>query len=452
MSNRTSTITLFEHQKRAYAELGWDADHSALAQIEQLNEAADTTLLQLGYRHLKATQFVGVLRLGDVTVQILPKIDYDPGGDPEAALESQLHRSAVQSATRNLLHFLSYTQDIQVREQDVASLLARRSDWFEILTRLFAANLHREMKRGVERAYVRKEEALRVIKGRWQLERQLTQHPHVKHIFDVVYDEFLADTCLNRVFRFVVERLLLRTQDRQNQRLLRDLREWLSEVTKVGRICQADLEAVHFTRLNERFRPSFNLARLFIENRAFQLSTGLRRTFAFVFDMNRLFEEFVYRFIERNRRRVLPDRWHDLRITAKASDRSVYLAEKLPGGRRLFRLVPDILFSKRSGQPVLVVDAKYKQLDHESRQWGVSERDVYQMLAYTTRLGCSNTVLLYPRWVGAPEHPMTIEIVGQDNRLVIASVNLRQSLDEPNNLIREMRQIFEEVTYYGTRP
>jgi 5-methylcytosine-specific restriction enzyme subunit McrC len=308
------------------------------------------------------------------------------------------------------------------------------------------------MKRGVERTYVQKEEALRVIKGRWQLERQLTQHPHVKHIFDVAYDEFSPDTPLNRVFRFVVERLLLRTRDRQNQRLLRDLHQWLSKVEGISRVSQAHLEAIHFTRLNERFRPAFNLARLFIENRAFQLSAGLQRTFAFVFDMNRLFEEFVYRFIECHRRRVLPSGWRGLRITYKMSGHTIYLAEKLPDRQQMFRLIPDILFSRRSGQPILVADAKYKQLDKGSRQRGVSERDVYQMLAYTTRLDCSNTVLVYPRWVGSPEHPLTIEIVDQDNRLVVAGVDLRQPLNEPENLICEMRQIFEEVPYDGATP
>lgn len=445
------TITLFEHQKRAYTELQWGLDDPALEQIERLNEAAGAELMRLGRSYLKATQFVGVVRLEDVTLQVLPKIDYDPLGDPEAELRSRPYQTAVRSATRNLLHLLSYTQDIRIREQDVASLLARRSDWFELLTRLFALNLHRIMKRGPERAYTRKEETLPVIKGRWQLERQLTRHPHVKHVFDVVYDEFSPNTPLNRVFRFVVECLLLQTQDRQSQRLLRDIHQWLSDVERIGHVSAADLDAIYFTRLNERFRPTFNLARLFIENRAFQLSAGLQRTFAFVFDMNRLFEEFVYRFVERHRRRILPDGWRDLRITAKSSGRTVYLAEKVPGGEQVFRLVPDLLFTKRSDRPVLVLDTKYKQLDQTRRQWGVSREDVYQMLAYTTRLDCPDMVLLYPRSPRSPRGPLTVRIVGQRSRLIVAIVSLRQPLDEPADLIQDMRQIFKEIPYDGAR-
>jgi hypothetical protein len=74
------TITLFEHQKRAYTELGWGLDHPALEAIEELNSGTSADLVKLEHKHLKATQFVGVIRLGEITLQILPKIDYDPRG------------------------------------------------------------------------------------------------------------------------------------------------------------------------------------------------------------------------------------------------------------------------------------------------------------------------------------------------------------------------------------
>ncbi|MCP4548427.1 MAG: hypothetical protein GY835_18375 [bacterium] len=139
-----STITLFEHQKCPYDELGWGPRHPAVAQIERLNQTCGVELVRLGHNHLRATQFVGVIRVGETTLQILPKIDFK--GSADAQTDSIPYRAALGSATRNLLYLLSYTQDLQVKEQDVSPLLAQRSDWFELLTRLFALNLHRLIK------------------------------------------------------------------------------------------------------------------------------------------------------------------------------------------------------------------------------------------------------------------------------------------------------------------
>ena len=102
-----ATITLFEHQTRLYSDLGWDPYHPALEQLRLLNEACGAELIHLGHRQLRATQFVGVIRLGETTLQVLPKIDFDPTGNADALEDSVPYQAAVSSATRNLLYLLS---------------------------------------------------------------------------------------------------------------------------------------------------------------------------------------------------------------------------------------------------------------------------------------------------------------------------------------------------------
>ena len=143
-------ITFFEHQSRLYSELGWTADHTAISHIERLNADAGDDLLLVGRHGLRARQHVGVLRVGGLTLQVLPKIDWEAGSNVDAPIDSPDHRTAVRSATQNLLHLLSYTHDLEIREQDVAPLLAQRADWFELLTRLFAINLHRLVQQGLD--------------------------------------------------------------------------------------------------------------------------------------------------------------------------------------------------------------------------------------------------------------------------------------------------------------
>ena len=443
------TVTLFEYQRRSYADLGWDGDHPALAKLEQLNEDAGAELIHLGRTYLRATKFVGVIRVGETTLQILPKIDYEDVGSSDAQVGSIPYQMAVESATRNFLYLLSYAQDLQIKSQDIAPLLTHRSDWFELLTRLFASELHRQMKQGLHRSYVQLEESLRVMRGRWQLDRQLTRRPHVRHLFDVVYDDFSPDTLLNRIFQYVARCLLLHSREPGNRRLLRDLSRWLVDVEKLGEIPQADLDLVHFTRLNERFRPAFNLARLYVENQAFQLAAGKVHTFAFVFNMNRLFEKFVYGFIERHRRQILTDRWAEVRLREQAKGKPTYLAEKLPDGKRVFRLQPDILFTSPSGRAVLILDTKYKQLADRRRQLGIAESDMYQMLVYAVALDCPQTLLLYPQRASSLPRSARFETLGYPHSVMAATINLRRSLERPDELIRELNGILKEVCHNG---
>src|SRR5262249_35859454 len=139
-------------------------------------------------------------------------------------------RQRAREATRNLLHLLRIAGDVPVREQGLASLLRRDMDWFEILTRLFATHLREEWQRGASRGYLLVEDDLPTLKGKWRI-TELIRRPARDHQFAVAYDEFTTDIPLNRVFRFVVERLWGITRDSENRQMLGELRQWLDEVT-----------------------------------------------------------------------------------------------------------------------------------------------------------------------------------------------------------------------------
>jgi 5-methylcytosine-specific restriction enzyme subunit McrC len=439
------TITLFEHQARSYESLGWSTNHPAVNELERLNKSCGEEMLRLGRGELRASHFVGVLRTSTSTIQILPKIDYDPDGNAEAE-QGSARLNAEHSAMRNLLYMLSYTRDLQVREQDVASLLTQSSDWFELLTRLFASDLHRLMQRGMDRSYVFVEDTLPVMRGRWEIGRQLTRRPHVRHLFDVVYDEFSSDTPLNRVFRHVVDRLLPRSQNLESRRMLRDLRDWMSEVGSREAITAHHLDraAASITRLNNQFLPAFNIARMFIENEALQLTAGSKDVYAFVFDMNVLFEEFIARFISRHKQRVLPTAWRTLQVETQSRGNPLYLADRLPNRGPAFRLRPDLLLKSPSGKVYVILDTKYKRLKASDGQPSSSE-DVYQMLAYSTRLSCPRVVLLYPQQAGAESMRLEYEIKESRDRFLVATVNLRRPLIEPNGLIDELKGIVQPL-------
>ena len=322
-------LTLFEHETKPFP---WD-DHSRTA-LARLNRAKGDDILLPAFTRdgrpaVRATQYVGVVRLGRETVQVLPKIYRHVD-------------AAEEEAARNLLHLLAVAQDLPIREHALAPLLRRRSDWFEVLTRLFAARLTDAWQRGVIRGYVPcEEDASPTLRGRWRLVDQL-RRPERRHLFAVTFDEFTPDNPPNRVLRFVVERLWTLTRDGDNRRALSTLRAWMDEVTLPSFVSLADAQPSGLARLHPSYVPLLSLARLFLDGGSLQLSGGSHETFAFVFDMNRLFESFVFRFLQRHRADVLPDALSGCALLPQTSGAATHLARR--DGRPVFRLAPDLAF------------------------------------------------------------------------------------------------------------
>jgi 5-methylcytosine-specific restriction enzyme subunit McrC len=65
-------------------------------------------------------------------------------------------------------------------------------------------------------------------------------------------------------------------------------------------------------------------------------------------------------------------------------------------GTEAFRLKPDIVVMHRSGQTLLIADAKWKLIDADDAAHTISAGDVYQMLAYARRYEVNEVVLIYP--------------------------------------------------------
>jgi len=443
-------ITLFEHQRWRYEALGLTPEHKAVAALNALNERLappdrpGAPIIALGLHELRSTQFVGVVRAGPVTFQVLPKIDWV--GNTDAAQGTPEFAQAVTSAQQNLMYMLSYVFDLETKAKDVAGLSSQELDWFELLTRLFAQELHHQVQVGMAHSYVVQEETLPVIRGRWDLARQALKRPGQWFPFETRYDEFSPDTPLNRIFRFVAHRLLWQTRDAVNRQLLLDIDAWLEPVQLVQTVASDMLQQAFFTRLNGRFRPAFNLARLFLSGLTPQLRHGQEQVFAFVFDMNRLFERFVALFLQRHRATVFPQAWQDARLGIQSTLADAYLAQWEDGGH-LLHLEPDILFmTPEQNRTFLILDTKYKQLDLTRNNLNIQDGDLYQMLAYSVQFNCPRIVLLYPQSATHPGSTQRqLSLPAAETQIFIRTINLRRKIDVlEKSLMNEFHQMFAD--------
>ena len=133
-----------------------------------------------------------------------------------------------------------------------------------------------------------------------------------------------------------------------------------------------------YGRMNEQYREPHELAWLILDALGIDdlFASGSPRCFAFLLDMNRLFESFVTRWL----RQILDD--EPFQVTPQRRDRTIlWHADE---ARPYAAVIPDVVI-ERHGAPgcLLPIDAKYKLYDQRS----IAASDIYQTFLYAYAFG-----------------------------------------------------------------
>jgi len=396
-------------------------DEGAISKIEYFNRKRKKEIIQVLRNGIRATSYVGLFSIGKKTVQILPKISTS---------------STEDYTVKNLLYMLSYTRNIDISEVEISKLCERKkADFFEIIIYLFARNLLELLKKNFRKSYKETEENLRFIKGRILFHENLKTNVLHKNQIYCNFSDFSEDFLLNQIFRYASWLLMNITKDSENYRILRELDFMLSDIS-FKRIKSTDFEALHLDRLNYCYKPVVDLAKLFVVNSTVELSYDKLETFSFLFDMNDLFEQFITGFITKNKSKLIPGK-----SDVKYHDKSRYLVDY---PRSLFMLIPDILISCDGKK--LIIDTKYKLLNPEDRKLGISQPDLYQIVAYALKHDCSSIVLLYPAHLVdlfqvVSEEPYIVRYDGKEIKVFIKTVDLSVDMQKQKDTILEQLKL-----------
>ena len=311
---------------------------------------------------LHAGQVVGVLAVPGATVEILPKIE---GSEPVAV-------------RRALTRMLAVAWDLPIADSEPALLATQRADLLEILIRLFADRLLVAVRRGLPHRYRQREDDVQFLRGKVDIPRQLTRHTVRPDRLACRFEELSVDTPLNRVLKAAVARLASVSASDTN---LRRLAELSARFEFVGRSSVPAREPVRLDRTNTAFHRLYQLARALLGREWQSTTSGASEGFGLLFPMNDLFEAFI----GRSMRTVLAPR------LVRLQDSGTHALEGDSERERLFALRPDIVVDGD-----IVIDTKWKQLKADEATLGVSQADVYQMLAYARAYQARRLVLLYP--------------------------------------------------------
>jgi 5-methylcytosine-specific restriction enzyme subunit McrC len=363
----------------------------------------DSAVLVDRYKHLQAQQVVGVVATPTVTLEILPKID----------------TLAHEEVRANLVHMLAAVFDLDVSSGRLTELGWQRRNLLEVLIRLFCEQLFGVVRRGLPRRYVNEEADLAVLRGRLDLQRQLSRLIASPDRLACRYQDLSPDIALNQIMKAAVSRLLQISRSVHNQRALTELAFAFSDVTAVP-VKRLPWTSVVLDRSNTTWASVLNFARLILGQKFQTTNIGEGNGFSLLFEMNVLFEEYVGRVL----RSALGGTGLDVRLQGPFG----HILSEANGTPR-FRTRPDVVVSS-TGQPALILDTKWKSLIAQSvdAKRGVSQADIYQMIAYARVYRCKRLMLLYPHRneLACEEGRIcTYKITGADDlTLSIASISL----------------------------
>ncbi len=257
------------------------------------------------------------------------------------------------------IYMLLYAYDVQLKNEDLQQGESAKEQFFEVFIRMFADGLLDELKRGVFKQYITLQENLRLLRGKYLIEKNFANFYHQNLYCE--FDEFSMDNKLNRFFLYAL-RTFQKVSSYPN---LHRCEAMLDEVS----FFSVDLKRLHlqFDRMNSRYEKSYEIAKMILDHLVPLTGKSGKQSFAFLFDMAEVFEKFVARLFKE----IDPV----TKVQYQESFADLYLK-------------PDIITDN------LIIDTKYKSVRNRDE---LAAHDKYQMFAYGTNFKQKNVLLLYPK-------------------------------------------------------
>lgn len=325
---------------------------------------------------VKSNKYVGVIHYEGNKINLLPKIFFNS--------EKEYQTNEVNQIQNHILWWLSYCRKIKFPNYQ-ASLGSTKSDFFEVLIYLFSKYTRELLNSSIYQQYEEVNRELSFIKGRLNTNKYINKNLSKGkwHKLNCTYDAFIFDNEFNRIIKYVTTLLFNVTSSQDNKKNLREILFILDEVSDERATAEQCLK-ISFNPMFGDFETVRDYCQLFLTNCiSFDYKNDLK-LFAFLLPMEYVFEDFIFGFIDKELEK----------ITAKAQRSDTYLDEE-----KAFNLKPDLWL--KTDYKSLIADTKYKIVysDEKDPKKGISQNDLYQMLAYAVRFEVDEIILFYPNTI-----------------------------------------------------
>ena len=371
-------INIFEHGFLPVGENGFTENHFNLLEkyLEgQKLKKQKTNLFESsrekGKNGIRFKQYVGVVVVKDLTIYVLPKADKEKEG-------------ANEDLWRNrLTYMLSQVYKLNVQTTAPTNLQWRPNVLLNIFLKKFLEEVAVLLNRGLIKTYQKTEGNRNALKGKLMFNKQMVVNCTHQEQFYVRYTTYDYNHILNRIIR----QALLAIQDITNSSDIKGRATSMlfnfPELEEIPVIPELFSRLV-YDRKSEDYRNAVKLAEMILLNYSPDLHHGSNHVWTMMFDMNKLWEEFIFISLRRQ--------LNESDVTAQSS-RFLWRS-----GNNKKTIKADIIIKKKQNneEKTFVLDTKWKMPRYDGKIVP-SDGDLHQMYVYLHEYGDVNKVaLLYP--------------------------------------------------------
>ena len=360
---------------------------------------------------VKANNYVGFIQFEGLTLNINPKI---------------CHEIPQEQIISKVLYWLSYGKRINLPFAELPLDRQPFDTWLEAFIFLFAHHTEELLTNQPYQSYQEITEETSYLRGSLAIPQYVQNNLLTgRHqFFHCTYEPFLYDNQFNRIVKFVSRMLLSFTNNEKSKEKLNSLLFLLDDVA--DEYCQeSHCDLVKLNPLYQDLAIVLEMSRMFLSSSSISQSDSNKNNFCLLLPMEVVFEEFIFGIIETY--------FKDRKPNAQGIG---FLTQE-----RVFQIKNDIILQN----PTLVIDTKYKIRDKKDSKKGISQTDMYQMLAYSIRREIDQVLLIYPKKNGEENSKMDIFTIADkfasDKLITIKAADIDICCEE-GEIISQIREVF----------
>jgi 5-methylcytosine-specific restriction enzyme subunit McrC len=359
-------ITVFEHATLRFDTKNDEgtSNNTLLKALQSYHGAKGVPFFSLIHNGVRFNEHVGVIQVGNTLIEVLPKAD--KGDDGEERWRGLL------------IGMLKAVGAFDIRSTSSSHLKIKHNTVLDLYFETFINEIEYILHQGLIKQYRQYEGNVLALQGSLMFAQHIQQNLTHQERFYVRHTIYDVQHTLHRIL-YKALKLLDRicTNTLLRSRIATSLMHY-PEMTDI-KITPAVFERLSFTRKSHSYRKAIDLAKHILLQYHPDVSRGHNDVLALMFDMNMLWEKFVFMSLKRSDR---PDN-----LVAQQVSTPFWK----PAEGRLQKMRPDIVIKNSSGQS-WVLDTKWKNLGSRHP----SPEDLRQMYTYHEFFGARKVALIYP--------------------------------------------------------
>lgn len=347
----------YEYERLIFSEEERSA--GVLDALLRFNELHENKYFDGVVNGIKLKQYVGIIQVNGLTIEILPKID--KGRKEETWREV-------------LIQMLKNTGRLNVDSTGPANVRRQNMNLLEIYFAMYLKNIQGLLRSGLVKRYRKETRNVKALKGKLDFAGNIRENLIHKERFYTTHQVYDVDHIIHQVLSVALDIVTQFSRGTGLNDMCRRMRLNFPDVKRIA-VNEKTFNSINLNRKSAPYEEALNLARLIILNYSPDIKSGKKKMISILFDMNTLWEEYILATLKKECRGT----------STKVSGQS----SKCFWGSRTIR--PDIVIEKEDGEAV-VIDTKWKRLSNKS----ASIEDLRQMYAYGRFWDAEKVMLLYP--------------------------------------------------------